>query len=220
MTPTRRGRNGATQTSGRLPNPRHARARVDGRGVHEVRRDLDARDEVAARDDLAVERGEDLERVDPVEALELGDADVEDARGLGEQVDPALVRAADRQAGPGHRGREPDGRLVLVELARLGDEDADRVARIGALPIAARSSALSRRPFDQRSPPIVRSRARTAPTRRAGTRRPGVTRWTCTRVVWRSVPADLAPQRGLDRASCVDDGHRAFGSRGRRGCRC
>ena len=76
------------------------RARVDRRGLDEVRRDLDARDEVAARDDLAVEDREDLERVDPVDALELGDPDVDDAGRRGDEVDPALVRAA-RRSGPG-----------------------------------------------------------------------------------------------------------------------
>ena len=76
------------------------------------------------RDDLAVERGEHLERVDPVDALELGDADVQDAGRLGDQVDPALDRAARGQARPGDRGRQPERGVVLVELARLGDEDA------------------------------------------------------------------------------------------------
>ena len=48
-------------------------AGIDRGRVHQVRRDLDTRDEVALLHDLAVERGEDLERIDPVEPLELGD---------------------------------------------------------------------------------------------------------------------------------------------------
>ena len=64
--------NGATHTSGWLPNPATPRPGVHGRRVDEVRRDLDARDEVARPDDLAVERGEHLERVDPVDALQFG----------------------------------------------------------------------------------------------------------------------------------------------------
>ena len=55
MTPTRRGSNGATQTSGRRPERGQPSPCVDDRRLDEVRRDLDARDEVAARDDLAVE---------------------------------------------------------------------------------------------------------------------------------------------------------------------
>ena len=100
------------------PEAGEPRPGVDRRGVDEVRRDLDARDEVARRDDLAVEHGEDLERVDPVDPLQVGDADVQDARRLGEQVDPALGRPADGQAGPGDGGGEPEGGVVLVELAR------------------------------------------------------------------------------------------------------
>ena len=60
----------------------------------------------------------------------------------------------------------------------------------------ARSSASRRRPLDQRWPVIVRSRARIAPTRRAGARFPGVTRWTCTR----SRPVD---QRSRARAASI-----------------
>ena len=94
-------------------------------------RHLDASDEIAASDDLAVEGGEDLERVDPVDPLELGDPDVEDAGRVGDQVDPALGRAADRQSGARHGRGEAEGRVILVQLAGLGDEDGDRVARVG-----------------------------------------------------------------------------------------
>ena len=131
ITPTRLGTNGATQTSGWLPKPGEPRTLVDRGRLDEVRRDLDARDEVAPFDDLAVEHGEDLERVDPVEPLELGDADVEHAGGVGDEVDPALDRTALGQPGSGHGGGKTEGGLVLVELARLRDEDADRIARIG-----------------------------------------------------------------------------------------
>ena len=71
---------------------------------------------------------------------------------------------------------------------------------------AARSSAVSRRPFDQRWPATVRSRVRIAPTRRAGERLPGVTRWTCTdRPAGRSAQPS---EGGLDRAAGVDGRHR------------
>ena len=128
MTPTRLGTNGATHTIGRLPKSASRAPGIHGRGVDEVRRDLHAGDEIARLDDLAVERGEDLERVDPVEPLELGDPDVEDAGGLGEQVDPALGRAAHGQPGARHGRRQAEGRIVLVELPGLGDEDGDRIA--------------------------------------------------------------------------------------------
>ena len=97
--------------------PGDPRAGVDDRRLDEVRRDLDARDEVAALDDLAVEDREHLERIEPVEPLELGDPDVDDAVGRGDQVEPALVRAADVEARPGDRLRQAERRLVLVELA-------------------------------------------------------------------------------------------------------
>ena len=104
---------------------------VDRGGIDHVRRDLDARDEVAGLDDLAVERGEDLERVDPVEPFELRDPDVEDARRLGDQVDPALVRAANGQPGTGHGGGETKRSVILVQLPGFRHEDRHRLPRLG-----------------------------------------------------------------------------------------
>src|SRR5262245_38162996 len=74
--------------------------------------------------------------------------------------------------------------------------------------MVARSSALSRRPFDQRFPATVRSRVRTAPSRRPEARRPGVTR--STRTPGRGLRdrgPDLAAERGFDRAAGVDHRH-------------
>ena len=120
------GTNGATQTSGWLPKPAIRAPASTIAGVDDVRRDLDARDEIARRDDLAVERGEDLERVDPVEPLELRDPDVEDARRAAARrstrlwFGPRTVEARARRRPSASRMR----RLVLVELAGLGDEHA------------------------------------------------------------------------------------------------
>src|SRR5262245_11240241 len=94
--------------------------------------DLDARDEVALLDDLAVEHREDLERVEAVEPFELGDEDVDDARGRGDEVEPALVRAADVEVRAGDGASQPDRGVVLVKLSRLDDDDADRRPGIGA----------------------------------------------------------------------------------------
>ena len=116
--------------SGGCRSRRSAHALVDDRGLDDVGRDLDARDEVAALDDLAVEDREHLERIEPVQPLELGDPDVDDARRRGDEVDPALVRAADVEARAGHGPREADRGVVLVELAGLGDEDGDRRTRL------------------------------------------------------------------------------------------
>ncbi len=132
MTPTRQGTNGATQTRGWLPKPASRAPRIDGGRVDEVRRHLHARHEIAAGDDLTVEPGEHLERVDPIQPLEIADPDIEDAVRLGDEVDPALSRAARDEPRPGDGCGQADGRLVLVEFACLRDEEADRVAGIGA----------------------------------------------------------------------------------------
>ena len=55
-----------------------------------------------------------------------------DAGGLGQEIHPALRRTALDEVGAGHRGRQPERRIVLVELARLDDDDAERLARLGA----------------------------------------------------------------------------------------
>ncbi len=96
--------------------------------------DLDAGDQVAGPDHLAVEQGEDLHRVDPVESLDEGAPNVDHAVHRGEQVHPALGRAARRQARSGDGRRESERRLVLVEVARLHDEHGDPVACQAAVP--------------------------------------------------------------------------------------
>ncbi len=222
MTPTRLGTNGATQTSGWLPNPA---SRAPASTVAASTR-CGATLTLATRsprvDHLPVERGEDLERVDPVEALEVGDPDVERRPAASASRSTRLCdRAALGQVRAGHRGRQPERGLVLVELAGLGDEDADRIARLGRRrgPPGRRRS--SRRPFDQRvaaDHEVARQDRAGQPGRRAPARGDAMD----LHAVWlagRSV-ADLAPQRGLDRAAGVDDGHARPGTRGRRGCRC
>ena len=131
MTPTRPGMNGATHTSG-WPANRATRAPSSTVAAStRCGRDLHAGHEVALVDDLAIERGEHLERIDPVDPLELGDPDVEHARKRGQQVHPALGRSTDRQARTGDgRGQAQRG-IVLVEFAGLGDEDGHRRPVIG-----------------------------------------------------------------------------------------
>ena len=104
---------------------------VDRRARDHVRRDLDARDEVAGRDHLAVEHREHLERVDPIDAFDERRPDVDDAGGRGDQVHPAFGRSADDQARSGDGRGQPLGGLVLVDVAGLHDDqrDAGRVDR-------------------------------------------------------------------------------------------
>ena len=118
-TPTRRRPNGETQTTGWLPKPAKSSRRIDDAGVDDVRRDLDARHEIALLDDLAVEDREDLERIEPVDPLQLGDEHRDDAVARGDQVEPALVRAADVEIRPGDGLCEADRGVVLVQLAGL-----------------------------------------------------------------------------------------------------
>ena len=96
-----------------------------------MRRDLDAGDEIALLHDLPIEAGEDLERVDAVDPLEVRDVDVEDACVRREQVDPALHGAAAGQAAPADGIGEPCRGFVLVHLAGFEDEDRDRLAKVG-----------------------------------------------------------------------------------------
>ena len=125
-TPTRPAMNGATHTSGRLPKSASRAAGVDDRRLDDVRRDLDARHEVAALDDLAVEDREDLERVEPVEPLELRDPDVDDARRRGQQVHPALVRAADLEARAGDGRASRRAASSSWSSPASSDQDRDR----------------------------------------------------------------------------------------------
>ena len=88
-----------------------------------MRRNFDARDEVARLDDLAVEDGEDLERIDPIQPLQLGDADVGDPRGFGDQVDPALCGPANDQTRTGDRCGKAMRGFVLVEIVGIEEQD-------------------------------------------------------------------------------------------------
>src|SRR5206468_11383102 len=85
--------------------------------------DLHAGDQVAGLHDLAVERGEDLERVDPVEPLQCANPHVEDTRSRGDQVEPTLGRAAALQVWPGNRVSELDGGIVFVDVSRFHDDE-------------------------------------------------------------------------------------------------
>ena len=96
-----------------------------------MRRDLDTGHEIAALHDLAVEDGEDLERIESVEPLQLHHADIDNAGDGRHQVQAALVGPPNLEVRPGDRAGKPDRRIVLVEFARLDDEHRDRFARIG-----------------------------------------------------------------------------------------
>ena len=189
MTPTRRRDERRDPHERVAAEARHSRALVDPGGVDDVRRDLDARDEIAARHDLAVEGGEDLERVDPVEPLEVGDPDVEDARGLGQEVHPALRRAAlDRRLGPATAAASRSaassswsspGSMTMTLNGSPGSAAGERGQVVGAQPAALDPAG------GRRSAGRARGRRRPAGP---GARRPGVTRWTCTPMAgWRSV---------------------------------
>ena len=92
-----------------------------------MRGDLHGRDQLSRRHDGPIERGEHLERVDPVEQLHLAGPDVQDARVRRDEVHAALVGSALLEARAADGGGEPQGRLVLVEVARLHDEHGDGV---------------------------------------------------------------------------------------------
>ena len=168
----------------RAAGPGDCLAAPDDRLRDELRGDLHARHEVARPDDLAVVDRERLEWVDPVEALQRRDPDAHDTVHGGQQVDPALGRPAQGDSRTGDGRGEPEGGLVLVEVARLRDEQRSSGGSAPAPATAtgrsaarrARSSAVRRRPFDQRSPPTRTSRGRTAPTRSLDGGRPATRR--------------------------------------------
>ena len=99
-----------------------------GRG-DQVRARLDARDERSRGHELPVEQREDAEPVDPVQLLQAHRTDADGTRTDGVQVDPRLVGSADLQARPGHGDRQADRRVVLVDVAVLGDQERDRACR-------------------------------------------------------------------------------------------
>ena len=118
--------------------------------------------------------------------------------------------------GPGDGRGQTQRRVVLVELAGLGDEDGDRVAGIGRGEggEVVRAQAPALRPAV--APTTVRSRARIDPASRAGARRPGVTRWTCT--PGRRPISRAERGRPRSRDGCRRRPSRS-GTRDRRGCR-
>ncbi len=144
-------------------------ALVDDRRLDDVGRHLDARHEVPGLDDLAVEHREDLERVEAVEPLELGDAHVDDAGLRGHQVDPALDRTARVESGSADRLGQAHGRLVLVQLAGVGEDDGDRragrrrgerVEVVAAEPPALRPALLADRQVAREDGTVQARRAR------------------------------------------------------------
>ena len=176
-TPTRRATNGATHTIGWLPKPAMRAPASTTRRFDQVRRDLHARYEIATLDDLAVEDGEDLERIEPlirsssaIRTVTTPSAAATKSRRLwfGPRTSspPPAMAFASRRAASSSCNSAPDGTSTVT----AGPDSA--AAR------ASRSSSVSRRPFDQRSPPTVRSRVRTAPVRCPAARRPGTTRST------------------------------------------
>ena len=148
-TPTRRAANGATQTSGCEPKPA-MRAPASTTAASTT---CGATLTLATRSPFSTiwpsKTREDLERVQPVEPLELRDPDVDDTGGRGDEVQTALIRAADIQAGAGDGLGQADGGLVLVEFAGLGDEDRDRSSR-------DRAAAASASEVVRRQPPALR----------------------------------------------------------------
>ena len=105
------------------------------------------------RDDLAVEDGEDLERVDPVEPLEVGDPDVDDAVDLGQQVDAgSRPGRASSSPGPATAVASRSAASSSWSSPGSGNEDADRISPARPRRAPRGRPAVSRRPFDQRSP--------------------------------------------------------------------
>ena len=125
-TPTRRATNGATHTIGWLPNPAmRAPASTTAASTR-----CGATFTLATRspllDDLTVIDREHLERIEPIDALELADPHVDDAVGRGDQVKAALVRTADLEARARDRLGKAERGLVLVQLVAFGDEHGHR----------------------------------------------------------------------------------------------
>ena len=209
-TPTFRGSNGATQTSGRRPRRRAAPPLPRGplqRGAARPSRSPRGR---PAPTIWPSKIGEDLERIDPVEPLQLGDADVDHPARQPQPGRPGSRRTPHHQPGSADGPRESDGGLVLVELAGLRDEDRQRFARV---------SRADRQKVTGRQPPALRP-ALGADRHVPGEDRP---REPGRRTPARNDPLDLhavfegpgvrtsAPQpaqRSLDRPTRVDGGHR------------
>ena len=136
-----------------LPNAGDPRAGLDDAGVDDVRRDLDARHEVARSTTWPSKTVKTSSGSSRLSRSSSATQHVDDAGGRGDQVDPALVRARGPR-GSGRRRPSPAGSRRRPRAAR----PARRRARVtggprSAAASASRSSADSRRPLDQRLPP-------------------------------------------------------------------
>ena len=120
---TRIGRNGSTRTSGRRAVPIRAMASSMTDSATTCGAILTLATRSPGLDDRAVELGEDLERVEAIDPLQRPDPDVEDAVVGRPQVDPALDRPARFQPLSGNRERETQRGVVLVEFARVEQDD-------------------------------------------------------------------------------------------------
>ena len=105
------------------PKPGDPCGRLDDRRVHDVRRDLDARYEVACATIWPSKTVNTSSGSSRLMRSSSGDEDVDDAVGRGHEVEAALVRAADVQVRAGDRTGQPQRRIVLVQLAGLDHED-------------------------------------------------------------------------------------------------
>ena len=110
---------------------RDPRTGLDDRGIDDVRGHLHAGHQVARLHGLTIEDREQLQRIEAVQPLELGNLDVDHPGNRRDEVEAALVRSAHVQVGAGHRLREADRGVILVELARLRDDDGHRRSGVG-----------------------------------------------------------------------------------------
>ena len=172
--------NGATQTSGRLPKPASRAPASTIAASTRCGATLTLATRSPRRDDLAIEDREHLERIDPVEPLEIGDPDVEHAVGCGDQVDPALGRAADVRPGPATAAASRSAASSSWSSPASGHEDRDRPARLRGGRGASRSSGGQPPALGPARAATVRSRGEDCPDQARGRAPPGVTRSTRT----------------------------------------
>ena len=167
-------------------------------------RDLDAGHEIALLDDLAVEDREDLERIEPIDALELRHEHLDHAVGRGDEVEPALVRPADVEVGASDGLREADRRVVLVQLAGLRHQHRDRRSRIGR---GERQQVIGREPATL-DPALAADRqvAGQDPVNEPPGYAPARSDLLDAHA-WRSFPSGETGERGFDRAPRIDGCH-------------
>ncbi|MFL5721586.1 MAG: hypothetical protein ACJ778_14030, partial [Chloroflexota bacterium] len=70
--------------------------------------------------------------VDPIQALEVGDPNVDDAVDVRDEVEPALRRAARDHTRTRYGPRETHSGIVFVDLALIRQQDGDGLIRIGS----------------------------------------------------------------------------------------